>query len=149
MMDPKQKLSKYFTYGEALYLPSWRAFHEPSAEELANVTKMAAKMDEVREVLNCPVHVHVWIRPVLNNSTSPKNGLDYNDFVKGARQSMHKVGLAVDFSPVGMTVLEAKKVLIGHLDMLGVRMEDNGDSAGWIHLDLKDVPSGGKRFFKP
>ena len=45
------KISKYFTWKEALLLPSWGICHEPTEEEKAAIIKMAKKF----------VHSSHWI----------------------------------------------------------------------------------------
>lgn len=146
-LDPKAKISKYFTVKEALYLPSWQVMHIPSESEKANILKMAAKMDRVRELMNnFPISVHVWIRPVLNQPGHPKHGQDYNTFIKGAKNSAHKTGEAVDWSIKGEDCDKLRIALLIKLEELELRMEDLPGS-NWIHLDCRPVV--GKRFFKP
>lgn len=138
---------QHFTWGEALYLPSWGTHHIPSDTEKANIIKIAQVMEKVRLLLNSPLNIHCWIRPVLNNPQSSYNCQDYNKYVGGALNSAHKVGLAVDFNPINITCSQGKAILLPQLQSLGMRMENNGDTANWIHLDLYPVQTS--RYFVP
>jgi len=146
--DPKAKISKYFTVGEATYLPSWGVHHIPNDAEKVNIISMAAKMDLVRGAFNAAVTVHTWIRPTCVNCTDPahKDG-DYNKLVKGAPKSAHIDGLGVDFHVEKITCNDARTFLLPKLDEWKLRMEDNPGSS-WVHLDQKPVAPGGVRFFK-
>lgn len=144
--NPKAKISKYFTVGEATYLPSWKAYHQPTEEEKACILKLAATMDKVRELLKRPIIVNVWIRPKFANiSGHPKNGQNYNKFIGGASKSAHKLGRAVDFHVKGMDCRTARGLLISKLKELDIRLE-NIDGP-WLHID--NMPVKFNRFFKP
>ena len=145
--NPKNKISEHFTVGEVLFLPKWKVYHIPSEIEKKNILKAAEKMELIRSYLNCPLNVHIWLRPILNNESSPYHREDYNAFIKGAKASAHKIGLAVDFSPKSLTCLEAKQLLLVKLEEFNIRLEDNGDEANWLHIDLN--PPINNRFFKP
>ena len=147
--DPNCKISKHFTVKEALWLPSWQVMHIPSEEEKANILKHAANMDKIREFLGASLNVHCWIRPgALNNPNSDKNGQDYNAFVKGAKNSSHKLGLATDYDASGLNCDDVRAKLEPKLEEFGLRMErmPNGP---WVHNDSASVPVGGNRYFIP
>jgi len=160
--DPTQKISKYFTVKEALYLPSWNCYHVPTEEEKTNILFMAKKMDIVREFLNAPINIHCWIRPDKVNCVGfdPKTvkadtpakqaalaALDYNAFVGGAKASMHRIGSAVDWSAKNIKCDDARTKLIPKLEEYDLRMEDLKGS-NWVHLDCRK-PINNVRFFKP
>lgn len=147
MINYADNISKYFAWHEALLLPSWQAMHIPTQQEIDNITKSAQMMDIVREYLNTPLIVHVWLRPILNNPSSSHNGQDYNAFIGGAPNSAHKIGLAVDFNPKDMTCEQGRQLLLPKLEEFNIRMENNGVDANWIHLDLAPVVHS--RFFIP
>ena len=69
--DPACRISNHFTVKEALYLPSWGVMHIPTESEKIEIVNLAIKMDKIREFVNCPINVHCWIRPILNNPQSP------------------------------------------------------------------------------
>jgi len=147
-MNLTEKISKYFTLGEATYLPKWNTNHIPTEEELTNLRRLAAVLDAVRDYIGSPIIVHVWIRPEAANCVnSDHNGQSYNKLVGGASRSLHRYGLACDFHFKEIGCDDAKILLMPKLEDFGLRMEDNGAGAGWIHLDLgKPNPN---RFFKP
>jgi uncharacterized protein YcbK (DUF882 family) len=145
-MNPSDKIAKRFTYKDALWLPQWnRMANEADGlneEVLSNLKTLFGKMDGVREFFGLPIIVHVTYRPEA-----------YNQLVKGAKNSTHKYGMACDFHVAGIDcdaarskILDAKK-----LEEWNMRMEDLSDkeSRNWIHLDIKELPPGGNRYFKP
>lgn len=147
MTSPSDKISKYFTLKDALWLPSWNVFHLPSKEEMATILTFAQVMDTLRDHLNHPIIVHVWLRPILNNPASPHHGEDYNAFVGGAKASAHKQGCAVDYHVQDVSTDSVKALLLPLLDQFNIRMEDNGKNSSWIHNDsLAPHPH---RFFIP
>lgn len=135
--------SKYFTWHEALWLPKYSCYHIPSDIEKENIIKTSLVMDKIREYLNSPIIVHIWLRPILNNPNSKFNGQDYNILVGGAPHSAHKQGLAVDFHPVTMTCDEGRAKLISKLAEFNIRTEK--DATTWIHVDL--FPPSPNRYF--
>ena len=145
--DPKSNISNHFTVREALWLPSWQVMHIPSDEEKANIIAQAQKMDLVREFLGVPLHVHCWIRPVLNNPQSPYHGQDYNLLVHGAKGSVHMVGLATDYDAAGMNCDDVRAKLEPKLEEFGLRME-RWPGSNWVHNDSKE-PLPGHRYFIP
>lgn len=147
--NSSDKISKYFTVKEALWLPSWGVMHVPSEEEKTQILKMAAIMDLIREIVGSPISVHVWIRPnKANIPGNPNNGGDYNALVKGASSSAHIFGMAVDWSSAGKNCDDLRALLKPKLESLGIRMEDLPGSS-WVHTDCKPLAPGGNRFFKP
>lgn len=149
--DPKCKISKHFTVHEATFLPSWRIYHLPSEEEKVEIVKLATIMDNLRDKLNKPFIVHVWIRPKkVNCPSSTRHGQDYNLFIGStSKKSGHIFGQAIDFHVSGMAGPNScnlvREDIKPELERLNIRMEDI--QGGWIHIDTKSV--GRKRFFKP
>lgn len=144
--QPTDKISTHFTYKEALWLPQWGRMAEAkdglTPAVLATLSHfLKTCMDPVRELFGKPINVHCCYRPEA-----------YNILVKGAARSSHKALVsgvaAMDFDVAGIPCPVAKLLLVPHLARLGVRMEDNGAEASWIHLDNAPVPPGGHRFFK-
>jgi uncharacterized protein YcbK (DUF882 family) len=136
------QISKYFTWHEAIYLPQWQReadINELSLDVTNNLTVLFTKMDSVREAFNSPINVHVAFRPKV-----------YNALVKGAVNSAHLYGMACDFDVKGLDCDSARKKILdlGLLDTLNLRMERN-DGGNWVHLDIRNVPHGGNRYFNP
>lgn len=145
--NPEDKVSEHFTVKEALWLNKWGRL-ATEADGLTtdikfSICRTAAWMDEVREILNKPVYVKSWLRPV-----------EYNKEIGGAKHSMHMEGRAVDFwldvngdekkdtEDCDLT----KEMLKNWLVKLELRMEDNR-GGNWVHLD--DKKPLGARFFRP
>jgi hypothetical protein len=146
--DPKAMVSVHFSVKECLWLPSWQALHVPSEEEKANILKQAKAMDRIRDFLGAPLNIHCWIRPILNCPSSPHHGQDYNAFVKGAKNSCHKIGLATDYDAKGLNCDNVRYRLESKLEEFGVRMEKM-PGGSWVHNDSGEVPTGGHRYFIP
>ena len=163
--DPKAKVSKYFTVRDAVYLPSWDCYHQPTDAEKLAIVRMAAKMDAIREFLAQPIQVHVWLRPAKASIPGSKwDGCDYNRYVyetfvwnqlppqkmalMKTPRSAHLTAEGVDWSVVGRRTAKdcaaIRKLLLPELERLGVRMEAN--QGAWIHIDVKPVVRD--RFFK-
>lgn len=150
--DPKAKISRYFTVKEACWAPQWNRLQNENDgldadAKAALVDFFCNKMDIVRELLGYPIKVHVSFRSKA-----------YNSLVGGAANSCHmarKEGgvyvAACDFSVdyglgAGANCDKIKAELLPVLEKLGLRMEDNGAGATWVHLDnRKPGPSG--RYF--
>jgi hypothetical protein len=170
--NPSQKLTKNFTIKEALYLPSWNAYHIPSDAEKNAILDIAKKVTKIISKLEqklgkqLQINVHAWMRPEKSNIPGSKwDGKDYNRYIyetqvwkdltpeqkaqKKVPNSPHKTGHAIDFHVIGYEgkekCAEMRQLLLPHLEEFGLRMEDL--SGGWIHLD--DMPVVNQRFFKP
>lgn len=139
--NPKEKVSKYFTVKECLWLPQWNRLANESDglnEEIkANLIKLCMKMDLIREFVGEPINVHVTYRPEA-----------YNALIHGAKGSVHIQGMAMDFDVQGLDCDAARAKLMSKLDELELRMEDLPGSS-WVHLDVSPLKLGGHRFFKP
>lgn len=138
--DPDQRISKYFTVEEALWLPTWSrmATEEDGLDDeiKSNLIDLFDHMDEVRAHLRKPINVHVAFRPV-----------EYNELIGGAHNSMHTLGKAVDFD-CGEECDFTRFKLSGMLHNFGMRMEKN-PGKGWVHLDTKAVSNDIQRYFNP
>lgn len=146
--NPTSKISEHFTVKDALWLPSWQVMHIPSEEEKSNILKHAKNMDKIRDFLGTPIRVHCWLRPVLNHPDSPYDGKDYNAFIKGAKNSAHKLGLATDWDAGEKCIDTINKILSNKkLEELNLRMENNGPNPSWVHIDCMPVVSN--RYFIP
>lgn len=146
--DPKSLLTPHFTVHDALWLPSWQVYHVPSELEKANIIKQAEKLELVREYLEKPLIIHVWIRPVSVNAPNTQYHLkNYNAAIGGAPGSAHIEGKATDWNPVSMTCSEARTILEPKLEEFKIRMENI--DGNWVHTDMRDPLPNKKRFFRP
>lgn len=146
-IDPSVKISKHFTYREALWLPLWNRIsieRDGLTQEVINTLKyfLGTHMDAVREFYAQPLLIHCCYRPRL-----------YNHTIGGAQNSAHMALdtniAAIDFHVEGMTCEAARALIIPQLKSFGLRLEDNGVNANWLHLDNREPSSEFSRFFKP
>jgi hypothetical protein len=151
--NPKSRISKYFTVEEAIMLREWKRLAN-EADGLndhvkAQLIRVFLVMDIIRETLGKPVFIKSAYRPKA-----------YNVAIGGATKSAHMCEedyAAVDFwtdqdgdgDKDGKDCDDIKAILMPKLAEWGVRMEDNGQGARWVHIDNKPLPPGGNRFFKP
>ena len=137
-------VSSFFSVRECLWLPTWgRMATEADGltdEIKANLVALCNKMDQVRAWFGQSVNVHVTYRP-----------LKYNQEIGGALHSMHSVGSAMDFNIVSVDCDTARKMIMDSSMLVAwdMRMEDNPPGSHWVHLDCKEVPAGGHRYFIP
>lgn len=139
--DPKCMVSRHFSVKECLWLPQWgrlACFDDGLSEEIkTTLIKTSLVMDEVREILSCPMNVHSFYRPAI-----------YSKLIGGTINDVHVKGKAIDFDCAPeMTCDEVKQFLMPQLESFGIRMEDSGKGSLWVHLDTQEV--GHARFFKP
>lgn len=146
-IDLTQKISKHFTWKEALWLRQWgRAAGVGDGltfDVMHNLMGIFFAMDEVRDYFNSPIIVHDAYRPK-----------EYNEERGGSKNSAHmclEEGVAaVDFHVAGFSCDDVRKKIIdnGMLELWMLRMEDRPGS-DWIHLDSRPVKPGGARYFLP
>jgi hypothetical protein len=153
--DPKDKISKYFTVKEAIWLDKWNRLANESdglndhvKSSLVHV--FTTMMDPIREKINKVIYIKSAYRPKA-----------YNVAIGGATYSCHmylepNIG-AVDWwtdenddgKMDGKDCDLLKTIMRPIIVEMNIRMEDNGVGATWIHNDNKPVPAGGHREFKP
>lgn len=142
-MYQEDQISEYFTWLDALWLPTWKRMaivNDGLTDQVKeNMKLLFKKMDIVRDFVMRPIIVHCAYRPKI-----------YNELVKGAAHSAHLaegVGVAaVDFHVEDISCHEVQERLLPMLETWNMRMEDNGIDANWIHLD---IGKPGSRYFKP
>lgn len=139
--DPNAKIANNFTMKEALWLPQWNRMATEKdglgPQQKANLIAVFKVMDTIRSILNKPITVHVAYR-----------SYSYNKLIGGAARSSHVEGMAVDFSVKGMSCDAVRAILVPRLEELQIRCEDLPGS-NWVHIDIRQVGVGGRRFFKP
>lgn len=132
----------HFTHKDALWLPQWNrmggAGDGLNDEIMANLVALFQRMEKVRTFLNAPINVHCAFRPKL-----------YNALVKGAKNSAHLTGQAVDFDVSNRACPDIRNAILVALKLQewDMRMEDI--TGNWIHLDTRPLVEGGHRFFRP
>lgn len=142
-ISPEEKISRHFTYREALSLPrlgrmagECDGLNESVVE---NLKTLFDKLDSVRDFIGHPIVVHCAYRSAV-----------YNQEVGGAKDSAHMAKepgvAAVDFHVEGMSCHDAQMKFLPMLEHWNMRMENNGSDPTWIHLD---IGRAGHRYFKP
>lgn len=129
-------LSPHFSLSELTY-SDWATRHGndniPSTEVIANLKKVAATLEQVREILGKPIHINSGYR----NSTVNKG-------IGGSKNSKHMQGLAVDFicpefgNPYSICkVINESDIKFDQL-ILEFYSPETHDAAGrgWVHLGL-------------
>lgn len=138
--DPLAKVTLNFTVSDCLTLHTWgRLATSCDGADFAKLTILCNKMEQVREILGCPMIVtSVFRSPEYNKS----QGINPN-------KDIHSFSEAMDFHCGDQyTTDEIKELLMPELEKLGIRMENNGNKSSWIHLDIHPIGQSG-RFFNP
>lgn len=127
----------HFTVKDALMLHSWnRLGTEQDGADFGKLITLCEKMEQIRDILGCPINVHCMFRSQdYNNAQNIKPAAD-----------VHSMSLACDFDCNGhLSIQEIKDRLEPLLEDLKIRMEYG--TTTWVHIDLHEVgPSG--RYFK-
>lgn len=132
-MNPTDKISTYFTYGEAI-ASATAARHgidnTPDNPALARIILTARKMDSLRRFLGGPVIVTSWYR-------SP----EVNRLIGSKPTSQHVQGEAVDFRcpQFGTPAQIVKAIRHLHFDQLILEYPD-GPGGGWVHVSFTEQP---------
>jgi hypothetical protein len=138
--DGNSSVTEHFNVSDCLTLHNWnRLATEADGADFDKLTTLCQKMEQVRSVLGCPINIHCMFRSTaynLEQNILPPTGLD-----------VHAMNLAADLDAnEHLTIQQVKDLLQPQLESLGIRMEDNGHNASWVHLDLHPVINN--RFFK-
>jgi len=124
-------LSTHFTLDELTHTDHRELDNTPNEQELANLNRLAAFLEEVKTVLGG--------KPIMVNSAFRSKAV--NDAVGSKDTSQHRVGCAADLRVPGMTPDEVVKAVIASgigYDQV-IREFDR-----WTHIsvpnDVKDIP---------
>jgi hypothetical protein len=139
---PTDVLTKHFTVHDALWLPQWTRLAQESdgltLEYKANLILLFDKMEQVRTFLgDRPIVVHVAYRPK-----------PYNKLIKGAANSAHLYGEAVDFNVEGLDCDTVRNLIVPKLEVWNMRCEKLPKGSPWCHLDTRE-PRNNSRYFIP
>jgi len=96
------QLSEHFTLEELTHTDHREFDNTPNATELANLTRLAAFLEEVKTVIGG--------KPVMVNSAFRSKQV--NDAVGSKDTSQHRIGCAADIRVPGMTPDEVVKAII-------------------------------------
>jgi hypothetical protein len=134
MINPREQVSQYFTWGEALFsqTAARKGLDNTPTPEVCEVIKVTARhMDEVRELLGWPVHVNSWYR-------SPK----VNAAVGGSGRSQHMLGEAVDLvcPQFGSPAEVAEKIMASKIEWDQLLIEFPDGPSPWVHISFTAKP---------
>jgi hypothetical protein len=137
--DETCQVTEHFTVKDCLYLHAWSRLADIDTEGvlLHRIVALCQKLEEIRDILKCPMNVHSMFRSILYNADQkirPSN-------------DVHSDSIACDFDcePV-MSVEQVKNMLRPMLESLDIRMEKHTTS--WVHIDMR-VPGPSGREFTP
>jgi hypothetical protein len=116
------KLSEHFTFEELTHTDHRQFDNTPNDAELANLTRLAEFLEEVRALLGKPI--------IINSAFRSK---PCNDACGSRDSSQHRVGCAADIRVPGMTPDEVvKAVIASDLPYDQIIREFNS----WTHLSI-------------
>lgn len=106
----------------------------------SNIDDLLIPVNKIRELWSKPLTVTSGWRPVA-----------YNKSIGGAKNSLHCLGMAVDFkdSDGSFAAFCVELDKQGKLKELGLWMEHPDSTKGWVHLDHKDRGDRKTNIFKP
>jgi hypothetical protein len=123
------QLSEHFSFEELTHTDHREFDNTPNADELANLTRLASFLEEVKGVLGG--------KPIMINSAFRCKQV--NDAVGSKDSSQHRVGCAADFRVPNMTPDEVVKAIIASgigYDQI-IREFDR-----WTHISVPNVAGG-------
>ena len=125
-------LSAHFTLDELTHTDHRELDNTPNEQELANLNRLAAFLEEVKTVLGG--------KPIMVNSAFRSKAV--NDAVGSKDTSQHRVGCAADLRVPGMTPDEVVKAVIASgigYDQV-IREFDR-----WTHISIPNAANGTPR----
>ena len=125
-------LSTHFTLDELTHTDHRELDNTPNEQELANLNRLAAFLEEVKTVLGG--------KPIMVNSAFRSKAV--NDAVGSKDTSQHRVGCAADLRVPGMTPDEVVKAVIASgigYDQV-IREFDR-----WTHISIPNAANGTPR----
>ena len=125
-------LSPHFTLKELTVTNHRELSNVPNQEQIANLTRLAAFLEQVKAVLGG--------KPIM--VTSGYRSKAVNDAVGSKDSSQHRLGCAADFRVPGMTPDQVVRALVNspiQYDQL-IREFDS-----WTHVSVPSLPDGKPR----
>ena len=124
------KLSQHFTLEELTVSTTaarkgWD--NTPNATEIANLTRIASLLEQVRSLFNLPIVVNSGYRCKI-----------LNDYIGSKDTSQHRIGCAADITIPGKTPKQVVEAIVKS-DIPYDQVIQEFDS--WIHISVPDSPS--------
>lgn len=140
--DPSSLISKHFRVKDALWLHRWGRLANETEDGLddaikANLVLIFSKLDLIQDIYNLKSFI----------ITSAFRPVKYNEMIKGAKNSAHTYGMAIDFQVCGMSVSSVQMRLRPLLAQFDIRMEKTTKT--WVHIDSREPKTPNDRFFIP
>jgi hypothetical protein len=104
----------------------------PNDLETQNLKRLAALLEQVRDVVKKPVIINSGYRSKI-----------LNDAIGSRDTSQHRIGCAADIRVPGMTPREVCKLIIASgipYDQLIQEFYEEGKPGGWTHISVPDTP---------
>lgn len=123
-------LSKHFTLEELTHSDIGSRLgldNTPNEQEIQNLTRLAALLEEVRKVIGKPINVNSGFRSKA-----------VNDAVKSRDTSQHRLGCAADIRVSGMTPQQICTAII-ESEIQFDQMIREFDS--WVHISVPNTPT--------
>ena len=124
------QLSEHFTFEELTHTDHREFDNTPNEQELENLKRLAAFLEEVKSVLGG--------KPIMVNSAFRSKQV--NDAVGSKDTSQHRLGCAADIRVPGMTPDEVVKALIDLPYDQIIREFDR-----WVHISVPNVAGAAPR----
>ena len=99
----------------------------PNATEIANLTRVASLLEQVRSLFNLPIVVNSGFRCKI-----------LNDYIGSKDTSQHRIGCAADITIPGKTPKQVVEAIVKS-DIPYDQVIQEFDS--WIHISVPDSPS--------
>lgn len=133
------KVSNHFTVAEAITLHSWNRLANESDgltdQVKAEIVKLCSIMDQIRDLIGCPMNVHCIFRSVQYNQ----------EVLHSLPKDVHSMGMAIDWDANShYTIEQAKEKIRPVLEQFGLRLE--GGTTTWIHNDTHALGPSGREF---
>lgn len=126
-------LSDHFTYDELTHTSHRQFDNTPNASELANLTRLAAFLEQVKKLLGG--------KPIMINSAFRSKQV--NDAVGSKDTSQHRIGCAADIRVPGMTPDEVCKAIIDsdlpYDQIIREFYNPETKSGGWTHISVPNT----------
>ena len=132
-MKNSDKISDYFTYGEATVSPTALRLginNTPNAATLKNILYAARRLDDVRVLLNTPIIATSWYRsPRLNKRI-------------GGAPGGHPTGFCIDFKTKMWTPVE----ICEYINEVGIKYDQLiMEYDAWVHISF-DMARGRQQY---
>jgi len=125
-------LSEHFTLEELTHTDHRQFSNDPNASELANLTRLAAFLEQVKTVLGG--------KPIIVNSAFRSKAV--NDAVGSRDSSQHRIGCAADIRVPGVTPDEVVRAVIASgIDYDQIIREFDR----WTHISVPNTAGGNPR----